>query len=289
VDRKLKLLIWGACGCALAAISLGIVAWSLGYQARSGTENPNSAEWLQGWGSIFGLVVTVIGALVAGGVYYETVKAAQITEARRLEDRVEAEAAANAAEQRYHEETVRALMDASVERLRAQKELENAQRATSIAQQQAADERAHREHELREAELAGPRAVLVTRVTPSMASFGVMQKVGVYVFNYGPQPIRRVRCLARVMTTGAEARINGSIIAPDRAESFVWSAGDGLGLLINMEIAPTWALEDESDIWLVKLRFLDAAGQAWERLNNGEPVKVSTTDIPPTTLPPLNP
>jgi hypothetical protein len=104
VNRKAKVPAFVAGGLLALAISLGIAWWGLRYQAYSGTEKPNAPDWLGGWGTIFGLVVTTIGAVVAGLVYYESVKAAWVAEQRRLEDREEAREAAAVTEARWRRE-----------------------------------------------------------------------------------------------------------------------------------------------------------------------------------------
>lgn len=262
MDRKAKVMVVGSVLLFALAVCLGVVTWALHYQSRSGTEKPNAADWMQGWGTIFGLVVTIIGAAVAGLVYRESLRATRISEERRREDRAEAEAAARLAAQRWN-----------VERDQAARQLQ-------AIQHQVASERRRYEEARREAELVAPRAVLVTRIGPAMRGHGELRQVAVTVQNYSAQPVRGVSCAVRIKLTGYLLGTGVPVLGPGQRLTPAWNARDDQPVTVPADEAPVWDLDTDSIFWSVTLRFIDATGQAWERVDNGEPVKVST-NFPP--------
>ena len=256
-------------GLLALAISFGITWRALRYQAYSGTEKPNAADWLQGWGTIFGLVVTTIGAVVAGLVYYEAVKAARVAEQRRLEDREEAREAAAITEARWHrerqdwEEQTTALRRANLEAATRFEE----ERRTFYQQQ-------------REAALRAPRAVLATRVGPSMAGSGLINQLFVGVHNFGDGPIRRVVCQVEYLPDRLTFSMGVPVIAPGTSERPVWNSPSAAPEQISVREAPVWDVDVQSDAWRVRLFFIDAAGQAWRREDNYDPTEIEYNDFP---------
>lgn len=269
------------------AICLWVTWWALNWQARSGTEEPNAADWLQGWGTIFGLVVTTIGAVVAGLVYYESVKAARVAEKRRLEDREEAQQAADTAEQRRLEdrEEARRAAAAAEDRWRQERqdwaertaELQDANRK---AEQRAEEERRRFYEQQREAALRAPRAVLVTRVGPSMAGAGLVNQLFLGVQNFGDGPIRKVVCKVDYLPDSLVFTMGVPVVAPGTTERPVWNSPSAAPERISAREAPVWDLDVPSASWRVRLFFIDAAGLAWMREDNYAPTEIEYDDIP---------
>lgn len=256
-------------GLLALATSFGIASWALRYQAHSGSEEPNAADWLQGWGTIFGLVVTTIGAVVAGLVYYESVTAARVAEQRRLEDREEAQEAAAVAEARWHRE--RQDWDEQTAAL---------QRANREAVARFEEQRRSFYQERREAALRAPRAVLVTRVGPGMAGSGLINQISVGVHNFGDGPIRRVVCQVEYLPDRLTFTMGVPVIAPGANERPVWNSPSRAPERISVREAPVWDLDGDSNSWRVRLFFIDAAGQAWTREDNYAPTDIEYSDIP---------
>ncbi|MET0418567.1 MAG: hypothetical protein ABW022_21345 [Actinoplanes sp.] len=260
-----------------AAICLFITSWALRYQSSLASEKPSAADWLQGWGTIFGLIATSLAAAAAVAVYIESRKAARLAEERRLEDRAEAAEAAKIAEERWRQERDDAAAVAAANESRGRAELAEARRATALAEAQAEEERKHRRQERRRAQLTLPRAVLATRVAVGMAGAGQVFTVTVSVQNFGTQPLRLVRCYVQLKGADEEVGMQAPHIGPGELKELAWRAAGNKHLAVPMREVPEWHFDTESDFWIVRLRFLDDVGQAWERINNGDPTEVSST------------
>lgn len=124
-----KILVRVAIGFGVAAAFAGLIGWVLSYRPASGAEAPNVTDWMQGWGSLFGLVAATGAALAAGAVYWQGVEAVARAEARRLEDRAEAAEAAQLAEDRWRAERSEAAAAASAAEQRWRAELDQVRRA----------------------------------------------------------------------------------------------------------------------------------------------------------------
>jgi hypothetical protein len=223
MDKKTRtrVIAWGVQVTVLVCAL--IAGCALAYQRSSSGEKPSAADWMQGWGTIYGLVATTIAAIVAGGVYFETVKAAREAEANRKADD-------------------------------------------------------------REALLLAPRAVLVTRIGPGMQDKRKLRDVEVSIQNFGSQPVRRISAMVTVNNflagpTATQIGVRVPLLAPGEAQSRTWNCKDQ-PIEVPVDEAPVWDLDTDPTFWSVTINFIDAAGRAWNRVDNGEPFQVPTHVLP---------
>lgn len=273
---------WIAAALALGtlAICFAITSWALYYQRTAGTENPSAADWLQGWGTIFGLIATSIAAVAAAAVYIESRRAAELAERRRLEDRIEADRAIHQAESRRLEDRAEAEQTAKATDRRWQEQMAYTRQDSQLAVVQLQEERKERARQIQEAKLQAPRAVLVTRIGPGMQGRGKLAQVAVGVQNFGTQPIRRVSALVRVRATHEAFGVRIPLLGPGEARTSAWNCAHGQAVDVPVDEAPVWDLDTDPVFWSVTLNFIDATGLAWNRDDNGEPYEVPTAELP---------
>ncbi|MEU4161288.1 hypothetical protein [Actinoplanes sp. NPDC026670] len=126
-----------------------------------------------------------------------------------------------------------------------------------------------------EADLVGPRAVLAERVGPSMTG-NRLDEVFVRVRNYSTQPIRRVSSLTIFNPDEHGFGAQHPVIGPNEEALLVFRGRPAKPSILSSGPHGAWDFDDESKLWTVELRFLDASGQAWKRVNNNEPTKVKS-------------
>jgi hypothetical protein len=99
-----KMLIRLTITFGVLGVLLGLLSWVTSHKPAKTAEPPKVTDWMQGWGSLLGLLTAAAAALAAAAVYWQGVEAAARAEERRLEDRAEAAEAARLAEERWHAE-----------------------------------------------------------------------------------------------------------------------------------------------------------------------------------------
>ncbi|MFI5833003.1 hypothetical protein ACIA5A_04920 [Micromonospora sp. NPDC051300] len=114
----------------------------------------------------------------------------------------------------------------------------------------------------REQELVGPRAVISGIPDFEYGDGGLIKRVSLCVYNYGPAPIRRV--LAVIESSGTRITLFAPVLGPGDSEDLTW--------LIERDAAE--ALEESLPAYTVALMFIDSTA-LWSRVDNGEPKKLT--------------
>ncbi|MER7330955.1 MULTISPECIES: hypothetical protein [unclassified Micromonospora] len=80
LDRKTWLLVAGSAMFLVLALVLIAAAISAGYKAPTGEEQPKITDWMQGWGSVFGVFAGLLAAAAAAALLMH--ERQQVREAR---------------------------------------------------------------------------------------------------------------------------------------------------------------------------------------------------------------
>ncbi len=246
-------VILAGCGmCGLVAIALGLSALSGVYEAPPGTEPPKVTDWMQGWGSVIGVLSALVAAVLTAGLLIH-----EMGEARR--------ARAQAAEERQEAAKDRA-------ELVAQRDEERKSLARFIM-------------------TGKPQVAIVDK------EIGVGQVLLVYiavsVHNTGAIPARDVILEIKTADTLLPlARGSFELFLPDSPP--VPSQGGFTRALpannvrrVSTDFAdprPASAQVLHRESLLIELRFTDANGRRWRRVNNGDP-ELITPEMGDDTLP----
>lgn len=256
------------------------------YKPLKGAEAPNVTDWMQGWGSLFGLVFAAAAAVVAGAVYGQGKDAASNTEARWKQERAEAAEAARDSEERWRQELAetdrRWRKDREATDRRWAEERAELRRAADAAEEQAQ----LRREEQREALLAVPRAVRLTRVavghgqrkTDSSLAFEVFAMV----HNTSDQPISNVHALITFKPDNLSFGAEKTWIDSKGSADLRWRDQDRRPQIISVSEPPIWDFDKSEGtmFWSVALHFTDAADRTWRRVDNGPPVEIPFGQLP---------
>ncbi|MER5335150.1 hypothetical protein [Micromonospora sp. NPDC002717] len=247
-------IILAGCGIfGIGAITLGLSTLSVAYEAPPGAERPKVTDWMQGWGSVIGVISAIIAAALTALLLIH-----EMGEARR--------ARAEAAEERKSAAEDRA-------ELAAQRDDERKTLArfimTGKPQVTVVDKK------------IGKGQVLLAYLSVSVHNTGtvpardvvaeikisddplLLAKETFELFLPDPPPVPSESGIMRGFPTDRVRRVSTAFDTP--------------------RVVSAQALRREALIF--ELRFTDANGRRWRRVNNGDPVSVTPEEVENDRLP----